>query len=131
MANPIVPFAKAVYLCDAVFGSERGKIDMYGVFNSVRPKQFPHVIPQFVILSQLSGGLGDVPFHFDIRRAEDDALIRCTERRLLPFPDRSIVHFVAMTVEECVFDRPGLYLVQLYCNNQWVADASLQMGERQ
>ena len=35
-------------------------------------------------------------------------------------PDR-----VALTIEGCRFDRPGLYGLELFCDNTWVCDTQL------
>jgi hypothetical protein len=128
MSNVIAPFPKTVYLCDYVIGSDMGKIDIYGTFNSINPQQYPFIFPSFVCFSKLGAGLGDVPFYFDITRAEDDKLIRSTEVKVLKFPNRNLIQNVVVTIKNCRFDRSGLYLVQLYCNNEWVADTTLRVG---
>ena len=131
MASPVMPFAKAIFLCDMVIGSENSKVDLYGIFNSINPKKYPYTLKRFCCFAQLAGGLGHVPFHFDIRRADDDSLVRCTDLHRITFKDRSVVQFLSLTIENCVFEKPGLYLVQLFCDNVWIADATLLMGERE
>ncbi len=129
MAGAIIPSAKAIYLCDFHVGYSNGKIDLYGLFNSVRPAAYPHKKLSFVCFAQLLGGLGNVSFHIDIRRAADRQLIDWTGTRTLHFPDRDTLLHVAVTVPECVFDQPGIYLVELYCDNTWVADTTIRLQE--
>ncbi len=45
----------------------------------------------------------------------------------LVFPDRQTVVQVAMTIEGCRFQEPGLYLLELFCDNSWVCDTQLRL----
>jgi hypothetical protein len=128
MARPIIPSTKAIYLCEEV-DVEGGMTNLYALFNAIRPKHYPHTQGLLVCFAQLIGGLGDVPFYFDIRRAEDDRLVRNTDIRVLHFPDRTSQRQVVVNVEGCVFDKPGIYLVELYCDNRWVADTTIRLEE--
>lgn len=123
MAISVVPVARALYLCDYHIGSSNGKVDLYGLFNAIRPKNgFPHTIEQFCVFAQLTNGLGRIPFFVDVRFAEMDKVVRTTNTRELIFPSRNAVVHLALAVEKCTFERPGLYLVELFCDNTWVCD---------
>jgi hypothetical protein len=122
----IVPVAKAISLCDYHVGYSDGKVDLYGLFNAIRPHDgFPYTRGRFCVFAQLTNGLGDVPFWVDIRFAATDELIWATETRMLFFPSRNTVVRVALTIEGCRFDRPGMYLLELFCNNTWVCDTQV------
>ena len=125
----IVPVAKALYLCDYHVGYASGKIDLYGVFKAIQPSRYPHRKGPFVCFAQMSGGLGAVACHLDIRRASDLQLIDWSGTRMLRFPDRDTLLQVAWTFPGCDFQEPGLYLVELYCDNTWVTDTTLQLRE--
>ena len=125
----ILPVARGVYLCDYHVGYANGKIDLYGVFKAIRPSYYPHEKGSFVCFAQLSGGLGNVQIHVDIRRASDFQLVDCTDPRNVHFPDRDTLVQVAWTITGCAFDEAGLYLVELYCDNMWVTDTALQLRE--
>jgi hypothetical protein len=122
---PILPVAKGLYLCDYVIGSESSKVDLYGLFNAIRPQKYPHTQGRFCVFAQLVNGLGDVPFFVDIRDAGRDQLIYTTETKHLSFPSRTTVVQMALTIEQCPFTQPGIYLVELLCDNTWVCDTSL------
>jgi hypothetical protein len=128
MAGVVIPSAKAIYLCEEV-DVEGGMTNLYALFNAIRPKHYPHTQGSFVCFAQLLGGLGDVPFHFDITRAADGRLIDCSEVRPLRFPDRNALLQVAVTIEGCVFETPGVYLVELHCDNVWAADTTILLLE--
>ena len=126
MTGSIVPVAKAIYLCDFHIGYSDGKVDLYGLFNAIRPQNgFPYVCGRFCVFAQLNNGLGIVPFFVDIRFADNDELVWTTETHELNFPNRNTIVQLAMTIEGCRFERPGLYILELFCDNTWVCDTQL------
>ena len=128
MAGTVIPAAKALYLCEEV-DVEGGMTNLYGFFNGIRADRFPHRQESFVCFAQLLGGLGDVRFHIDIRRAADERLVDWSGVRTLRFPDRDTLLQAAVTFAGCVFETPGVYLVELYCDNAWVADTTIRLRE--
>jgi hypothetical protein len=121
----IVPVAKSLFLCDGTIGFPGGKTDLVGLFNSMDATGFPYAADEFVVFVQLSQGLGQVPFHIDIRFAATNQLIYVSNVHQVHFPNRNMTVQVAYTVPNCTFPQLGLYLVQFFCNNQWVADTTL------
>jgi hypothetical protein len=122
----VVPVAKAMYLCDYHIGYSNGKVDLYGLFNAIRPRHgFPYSRSRFCVFAQLINGQGQVPFFIDIRFAQTDALIYTTETRHLTFPNRTTIVQLALAIEGCRFESPGLYLLELFCDNSWVCDTQL------
>jgi hypothetical protein len=114
-------------LCDGSIGFANQKTDLIGLFNSIRPRRYPHVQRQFVVFAQMIGGLGQVPFYLDVRFAAADELVHTTSAQTLHFPDRQRVVQMAYTIQGCRFAQPGRYLVELFCDGQWVADTALQL----
>ncbi len=123
----INPVAKALYLCDGHIGSANQKTDLVGLFNSIRPARYPHAQQYLVVFAQLLGGLGQVPFYIDFRYAADGALVHTTSAQLLHFSARHSLIQMVHTIRGCVFPQPGTYLVELFCNGQWVADTTLEL----
>jgi hypothetical protein len=121
----IVPVAKSLYLCDGTIGFPGGKTDLMGLFNSITAASFPHAARDFVVFAQLSDGLGHVPFYIDIRFAPTGQLIYASNVHQAHFPNRDLTVQLAYTVPRCQFPLPGLYLIELFCNNQWVSDTTL------
>jgi hypothetical protein len=127
VAESITPFARALYLCDGHFGYSGGKTDLLGLFNAIRTKTYPHRARYFCAFAQLVGGLGDVPFFFDITNLANDELIRTTDTQIMYFPSRTVLIQCVMAIENCVFPEPGIYTVELFCNNTCVADVPLHL----
>ena len=123
----ITPVAKALYICDGTIGFANQKTDLMGIFNAIRAPQYPHRQGHFVIFAQLLGGLGQVPFYFDIRYAADGTPVHSTKARLMYFPNRDTIVQMAYTMQDCPFPQPGIYLIELFCNGQWVGDTTLKL----
>jgi hypothetical protein len=122
----ILPVARALSVCDYHVGYGNGKVDLYGLFNAIRPRDgYPYTRARFCVFAQLTNGLGRVPFFVDIRLLETDELVWTTEPRHLIFPNRTTIVQVAVTIEGCRFERPGMYAVELFCDNTWVCDTQL------
>lgn len=126
----VIPVAKALYLCEET-DVEGNSINLYALFDAFRPRSYPYTRPSFVCFAQLLGGLGEVSCHIDIRRAADSQLIYVTNLLRLHFSNREHLMQVAVNIEGCVFESSGVYLVELYCDNNWVADTTLLLREAQ
>jgi hypothetical protein len=126
-AAAIIPVAKALYLCDGHIGFANKKTDLMGLFNSIRPNRYPHIQESFVVFAQLISGLGQVPFYLDVRLARTGQLIHTTTTGILHFPHRDKLVQMAYTIQGCRFPQPGIYLVELFCDAQWVADTTLEL----
>ena len=126
-AATIIPVAKALYLCDGHIGFANQKTDLVGIFNTIRPKKYPHVHKHFVIFAQFIAGLGRVPFYLDVRFAPTGQLMHTTSTQILNFPHRGKLVQMAYSMQNCPFRRPGTYLVELFCAGQWIADTMLDL----
>ena len=129
VADVIRPFARALYLCDYVIGYENGKTDLYGLFNAIRARSYPHTQARFCVFAQLVGGLDEVPFFVDVTFRPRNELVRTTEVQRLRFPHREVVVQMTLEIQGCTFPEPGPYLVELYCDNECVADVPLVLLE--
>lgn len=124
----ILPVARAVYLCRKVQQGERANLG--GVFNVLYSDDFPFFAETFFGFFQLAGGFGEMTVHLDVRRADDGRLVHSTARPALRFPDRGQLVQVSAGVREARFDHPGMYFVELFCDNVWVADTTLEIREQ-
>jgi hypothetical protein len=122
----VLPIAKSLILCDYHIGYQNGKTDLYGIFNAIRPKAgYPHRRASFCVFALLNNGHGATPFFVDVRFAPNDQLVFTTNVNSLVFPNRTVTVQLALTIEGAVFAQPGLYIVELFCNNTWLADTTL------
>jgi hypothetical protein len=121
----IIPVAQALYLCDGHVGFPGGKTDLIGLFNSIHTASVPHVQKHMVVFARLNQGLGQVSFYVDVRFAPTQQLVHVSHTHVLVFPDRDTVVEMALTLRGVRFPQPGIYLVELFCEAQWVADARI------
>jgi hypothetical protein len=129
MAGGVLPLLKSIYLCDYHIGYENGKVDLYGLINAIRPEQYPFRSGRFCVFAQLVNGLGQTPFFFDVRQVSTHQLIYVTHTNTLTFPDRTTIVQLAMDIRGCPFPEPDLYTVELFCDNEWVADTTIRLEE--
>ena len=114
-SGTIIPVAKALYLCDYTFGYENGKTDLYGIFRVIRPENgYPHCQERFCVFAQLGEGLGQMGYWIDVREEASNQLIRTSHIYQIDFPHRDFVHQISISIDGCVFPRPGRYLLEAY-----------------
>ena len=123
----VIPSAKSLTLCDAVATREGGRTTLHGLFNSLRIVTFPYSLGHFCAFAQLSHGLGEVETHFEVSEVGADTPLYVTSPRRIEFPNRDFLIQLAVEIRGCTFQRPGFYLVQLFCDDQWVCDTSFQL----
>ena len=126
MPLKIVPVAKTLYVCDYQFGGVQGKTDIYGLFNTISAPSFPHVQLRFCVFAQLGDGLGEVPYFIDIH-GPDGKLVHTSGIKQLRFPSRIHIVQMAHEIRGCIFPNPGVYIVELWCDNTWVADTTVSL----
>lgn len=121
------PSTRGVIICDFCVGYSNGTVDLYGVFNRITSPVFPIVRDRICVYAQLSDSEGDVPFYVNLRDAADDRLVFTSQPQVLHFEDRLSVTHMAYTIEDCRIPRAGVYLIELLCNNELVADTRVTM----
>ena len=127
-ATVILPVTKSLYLCDGHLGFTSNKTDLKGIFDSIRPQRgFPHIHPPFVVFARLAQGLGKIPFRVDIRFAASGQYVAGTLVQQLVFPDRDTIVNMVVTMKGGSFPQPGIFLVELLLDNQWVADTTVEL----
>jgi hypothetical protein len=124
----VIPTAKALYLCEET-DVEGGQVNLYALFNTIHATEFPHTHTSFCVFAQLSGGLGEMPVHYDIIRARDELVVYVSDTHRLRFDHRTQLIQLAVTFEGIPFDEAGVYFVQLFCDNVLVADVTLELRE--
>ena len=99
-----------------------------GIFDSIRPQgSYPYVHPSLVVFARLAQGLGTIPFRVDIRLAANGQFIAGTLVQHLVFPNRATIVNMVTTMRGVTFPQPGIFLVELLLDNQWVADTTVEL----
>ena len=121
----VIPVSRSLTLCDAIVRPLDGKANIIGLFHAIRVFQYPYALSHFCVFAQLSGGLGEVPVHVEVRSGDSDELLYATVPRTLSFPRRDFLTQVAFEVRECRFAGSGTYLMALFSDDRWICDTSL------
>jgi hypothetical protein len=133
MKAPLVPEAKPLLLCEEVVSDPNsGNVHLVGLFTAIRPQSqppYPHRHPSFCVFVQLSDAVGELPSYLEIIEASSDEVIFRTATHQLVFPRRRFILRAIFRLRNCLFPRPGVYWIQLYCNGQFLTDYPLRLLE--
>lgn len=124
----ILPVPKALYLCEGYISYPAARLtDLMNIFNFLQPPNYPYFHQDFVVYARLSGGLGQIPFFIEIHDAATQQLVHVSSTFTLSFPDRDRTVELAVTMPRIPFPQPGVYTVELWLNNQWLCDCTLEL----
>ena len=124
----VIPVTKALYLCDEILSDPaRVKPHLIGVLNAIRPPSFPHVLPRLCVFAKLSDGLGDIRCRVRIINVADLTTVYETPELALRFHDRRQILYANFRIEQLRWTSPGEFVVELFCNGEFVDDAVLMV----
>jgi hypothetical protein len=99
-----VPCVRGLLLCDYQFEAEKGKVDLYGLFNTIRPAGgYPYSPREFMAFAQLVDAEGRVQVYVEVRAAETDESVRISDTFVIDFPTRQTVVSAAIRMERLSF----------------------------
>jgi hypothetical protein len=131
MDTTVIPVTKAIYVCDDVVEDPAShKVHFLGIFNAVRPPSpaaYPFRLGQMCVVVQLIDGLGEIPIHGEIVRAETEDLVYSSPEQRLRFPQRQTTVFACFRIRDCLFPGPGVYFVEFYCRDTLLDDRTLHL----
>jgi hypothetical protein len=119
----IRPISRTLFVCDRFLRFHSGKCNLYGIFTEAQADGFPHVHIRIVVFAEFVDGLGNVPFVIRIVDAGNAELIYETPVRHLQFQDRMTVVQFVHNLQMVPFRRPGVYLIELWSDDEFMADA--------
>ena len=120
-----IPVIRGLYLAVVATPKEDAQIDLIGVFNSLSVDGFPHRMNEFCLYAQLTDGFGDIAAFAEISEAETGRLVHKTGEYRLHFSSRLQVVQLLLRVRGVQFSKPGVYFVDLYCDNNYLADTRI------
>lgn len=127
-AMAIIPSARGLLLCGTYVGYSNGRFDLYDVFTALRSQiGYPYACPTVCVFAQLVGGLGRVSFNVVVRVAQTNDPVHISQPQTLDFSDRRVPALLVVRLGGFDFPAPGVYLVELFCNDVWVCDTPLQL----
>jgi hypothetical protein len=127
MAGMILPTIRSLFLCDRIVRYPNGKSDVCGIYTHAEVDEFPHLRVQFVIFCELTDGLGQVPFCLRIVEANRGEQLYSTPVRTIHFTDPLKTIQLVYRWQLVTFDEEGVYFIELWCDNECIADARLTL----
>ena len=135
MSEAVLPIVKSVFLCDDVaIDQQTGKPSVTGLFNSLRVEFLAgavSVIDEFCVFAEFVGGIAPATVRIEITRARTNTVVVRTTDRTLRFRGRHTTLAVSFRIENLAVPEPGVYLVELYCNDVFVDDRLLRITARE
>jgi len=105
------------------------RVTLVGLINSIRPLElppFPLLYREICVFLQLTECRGPADGRIEIQHADSGQVVFRTRTRTIPFGiDPLEVVAVSFRLRNCLFDEPGLYWVQLWYNEQMLAQQPL------
>jgi len=129
--SEIVPVVRYLILCEDVQSEavEPQRVTLIGLMSSIHSMDdppFPLLHHEFCAFLQLTSCRGPAHGHIEIRYADSDEVIYCTQKRLIAFvSDPLEVMGVNFRLRGCLFPRAGLYSVQFWYNDIKLAEQPL------
>ncbi len=135
MPAVVLPVVKSIFLCDRVMADpQTGKLTVEGLFNSLRVGFVPNavsVVEEFSVFAEFIGGVSDATVRIEIVQSETERVVVRTADRTLQFPGRHTTLAVSFQIADLAVSEPGVYFVELYCNDVFVDDRALRIAPRE
>ncbi|MBX9578774.1 MAG: hypothetical protein K2X87_00555 [Gemmataceae bacterium] len=132
------PTVRIFAVCEEVApdATDPSKLSLLRLVEAIRPKpgsQYPLLQPVLTAFAQLTGGRGSGTVRAEVRNADTDAVIRRTRSATAAFPtnDPLTVRGVTIRIPNVVFDAPGLYWVELWYDDEVLAQAPVLLRPEQ
>jgi hypothetical protein len=130
-ASPLVfPLGKILSVADDVVrlpGSTKlSIINLWEIVRVPAGETFPYTLGKVCAVAWMRDGLGPADFRVDV---VDDSgtLIRRSQTYTHSFTHRQRSALVVIRLLDVVFPRPGVHLVELFCQNQFIDDQRIEV----
>ncbi|HEV3439091.1 MAG TPA: hypothetical protein VG122_17115 [Gemmata sp.] len=104
-----------------------GNLNIIETYNGLRVDRFPAAVPPFSILVTLTDGEGSGRLELRVTKLDNPMV----EARRLSLPlqlhDRLQQLECLIRITNCVFPSPGIYLLCLFVDDEWIAQRSLRV----
>lgn len=131
MDRLIWPRVQAMVLCDEIEESDQDSdaVNLHGVRSVITSPVFPLVWPHLCAFVQMSGHQGEAQCHVEVESVASDKVIADTEPMSISFDSPTIVTPVQFRLHNCLFRVPGVYYVQVYCEEKLIGERPLLLEE--
>ncbi|MFH1749113.1 MAG: hypothetical protein ABIG44_18940 [Planctomycetota bacterium] len=122
------PDVLALIICDQIITDRlTGKQSLIGMFSRVHTPVFPATHPQLSVFVALTEGYGETELTIRIVDADDQRQPIVMGKGKVRFKDPRAIAHLALQFHGLRFPEPGSYRVQLYCGNELLREAHLDL----
>jgi hypothetical protein len=126
--NKPVPDVLAMLVCDQIITDRMtGKQSLIGMFSKVHAPGFPAAHPNLCVFVALTDGHGKTDLTIRIVDANDERPPIVQGKGAVEFKNPRAIANLALQFHGLTFPQPGEYRVQLYCHDQLLREARLQL----
>ena len=126
--NRPVPDVLAMLVCDQIITDRlTGKQSLIGMFSKVHAPGFPAAHPNLCVFVALTDGHGKTDLAIRIVDANDARPPIVQGKGAVEFKNPRAIANLALQFHGLTFPEPGEYRVQLYCDNELLREARLQL----
>ena len=126
--NRPVPDVLAMLVCDQIITDRlTGKQSLIGMFSKVHAPGFPAAHPNLCVFVALTDGHGKTDLAIRIVDANDARPPIVQGKGAVEFKNPRAIANLALQFHGLTFPEPGEYRVQLYCHDELLREARLQL----
>ena len=129
--SQVHPSVRYLILCEDVQAEPESsrRVTLVGLISAIRSLEqppFPLLYREICIFLQLTECRGPADGRIELHHADSGQVVFRTRTRTIPFAtDPLEVVGVTFRLRNCLFQEPGLYLVQFWYNEQMIAQQPL------
>lgn len=122
--SEVHPVVRYLILCEDVQTDQEnsGRVTLVGLIGALRSLEeppFPLVYRELCVFLELTGCRGAIQGRVEIQHADSGQVVFRTRTRAMPLgSDPLEIVGVTFRLRNCLFQSPGLYWVQFWCNEQ-------------
>jgi hypothetical protein len=134
MAGAIKPVLKGIYVCDDVIPNPDGGkpmiVNLWNTWWAAASQPFPVRVAKLCVFAWLRDGRGRLGFHVDVVNARTGEVIGRTPRHELDLAEPNRSAYAKFLITNFPFPEPGGYLVELYCEGEFLDDQPIRLRVR-
>jgi hypothetical protein len=115
-------------VCEAIVADRQNRVSLVHLLSTIRPAGYPARHPQLCVFAQLTECRGAADVRVVIRDADTDRPLFGSPARRVDFPNAPLtLHGLRFRLLDNPFPRPGLYWVELWYDNDVLAQTPLEL----
>lgn len=126
--GPPGPVVLAMVICDAIHQDPATKkCTLLGTFSTITARSFPVVHPGLAIHVAMTDGHGKTKIRLALVGVEEDAQPLFSQEGAIQFNDPRVVAEINFGIRNLTLPKPGEYRVQVYANDELLAERRLHV----